>query len=60
MGEIFCNAMPRIRVALRENDVPIIATVSADAAVTLIVSGGKSLEPRRTVRLPRRRRGAPS
>jgi PIN like domain len=48
MGQIFCAALGRIRTVLRRFDVPVIATVRMDAAVTVRYGDGKELQPPKT------------
>lgn len=50
MGEIFCEALPRIRVVLGRFGVPIIATISADVVVTVRTADGVDLEPPKVYR----------
>jgi hypothetical protein len=45
MGQVFCAALGRIRTVLRRYEVPIIATVSMEAAVTARYGDGHELRP---------------
>lgn len=45
MGRVFCAALGRIRTVLRRYEVPIIATVSMEAAVTVRYGDGSELRP---------------
>ena len=57
MGRIFCEALGRIRTVLRRVEVPIIATVSTEATVTVRYADGAELRPPKTYAAkPARRR----
>jgi hypothetical protein len=56
MGQIFCHAMGRIRTVLRRFEVPILATVSMDAAVTVRYGDGTALRPPKAYAPTRARR----
>lgn len=45
MGKVFCEALARIRTVLRRYELPIIATVSIEAAVTVRYGDGGELRP---------------
>jgi predicted nuclease of predicted toxin-antitoxin system len=53
MGETFCLALDRIRTVLRRYPVPIVATVTASATVTVRIAGGDDLRPPKNYPPPR-------
>jgi hypothetical protein len=48
MGRVFCASLGRMRTVLRRFDVPIIATVRMDGAVTVRHGDGGELRPPKT------------
>jgi hypothetical protein len=54
MAIVFCEAIASIRTVLRRYSVPIIATINADAAVTVRYAKGKELRPPKVYRRTRK------
>lgn len=53
MCEIFCRAMSPIRTALRRHAVPLVATVSGEAVVSVHIADGVEVRPPTQHRPPR-------
>jgi hypothetical protein len=50
MSEVFCSALPRIRIVLGQYSVPLIATITADVIVTVRTANGENLDPPKVYR----------